>query len=250
MNIINDNFAVCSYFDNVSEGFVSRKYLSKEIADEILKTKKNTFLYTHRVVEHVSIIGIVPFNSTKAYVFNYLPTTKVNTNDRIEITAKTFEELMNCYVFQHNEISKKELEILEDDYYKRGGKIYDDYRAFENEILKKERKKRKKQFRNELVENIIKHGFRETGRNKWSNGQGVIVREKYIKRISHKYKPNKNHADLDIDFYWKLYIGALFSKYLTDVHQLSENVFCIPCNKNNTQRYHFTYFEIEFTTQN
>jgi len=238
--IINNNWTVIRYFDDVPEGFACPKYLSKEDAE--LHLPKNGHLTSYAVFEHVSILGIIPFNEHKAYIFNKLPTEKCN--DAITITAGTYENLMNCYVFQSYEISKKQGDELEIEYYKRGGKLYSDYHDFKNEVLRPEQKRRQKEFRNELIESFFKHNFREIGKKKWANNDGVIIKEINVQHSSSRYSYIKNY--LDIDYKYKLYISALFSKYLKDVRQFEENKFCVPCLKNSTQTYKFVCFDVEF----
>jgi hypothetical protein len=243
-DLINNNYVVAKYFDNISDGFASSKYLSKEDAEKILNTKKQGYLTSFAIVEHTSIIGIITFNNHKAYIFNNFIYEKCN--DAIKVTAEVYEELMNCYVFKSYEISKKTLEKLESEYYQRGGKLYPYYHDFENEVLKPNRKKRQQEFRNEIICHLFKHNFREVGKNKWSNEEGVIIKEISTTHISSKYNFVKNYLDMDIDFKYKFYISALFSKYLKQVNQFDENKFCIPCIKNKIQKYNFVCFDLEF----
>lgn len=244
--IINDNYAVQSSFDDVSEGLTSSKHLSKAKANEILKTKKRGCLTSYNVVECLAVVGIVPFNSGLAYVFNKaLPTG--NIEDPFSITGNTYESLMGCYVYSSQVINKKILDNLTTEYHKRGGVIYEDYHSFENLELRKDRQSRQVEYRNNIVFNsIFKHGFKETGKNKWSDGS-VTIKQKDVQRSVMKYTSVKTHTELYVTLDKMMLIGSVFAPFLQGVNQLSKESFGIVCNKISGHKYYFTYFEIEFT---
>ena len=246
-DIINNNYAVQSVFDDVSEGLVSKKHLSEAKAKELKTNKKIGHLTNYRVVNCVAIIGIVPFNKGLAYVFNkhFYDTESL---DKISITSGIYEDLMDCYVYGSSRISKKHLETLEKEYYKRGGVVYPDYHSFEELILQKVRKFRNNEFINGIVfDSIFKHGFREVGNKKWSNGEVKIKREQ-IQCSSISYPSHLKHTELNTSFKNMILIGSIFGKDYTHINQLKENVFGVICSSKNSSRYNFAYFEVYLTT--
>lgn len=244
-DIINNNYAVQQYFDNVPEGIFIEMYLSMDKAKEVLSKTKRTHFTSYGIVHKLAIIGVVPFNDGVAYVFNKELPQSDATDHRI-VTAETFERLMDCYVFTSQFISAELLDRLVDEYKRRGGMVYEDYHSFDRIELRKVRKKRRREYRDRIVfESIFKHGFREVGKQKWSNGD-VIIREKQMQRSSTKYPAVKHHTKLEVPIYRMMLIGSIFGRYTIGINQLNDNLFGIVCNKENSSKYHFTYFEIEF----
>ncbi len=243
--IINNNYAVQSVFDNVPEGIVSRKFLSKQEADSLLKVKVRSYLTSHSVVETLAVVGVVPFNSETAYIFNKkLP--NCNTDDVTNVVMNTYESLMDCYVFYNGMISKRLLEQLESEYYERGGFNYESYHSFEDMVLNNVRKQRQREFRNQIVyEYFFKHGFVEVGKNKWTC-EGVTIKQKEIQRCCIGYPSVKKHSNLDIDKVKMILIGSLFARFLQHISQLSDSSFGVVCNTGGVDKYRFTYFEITF----
>ncbi len=244
-NIINNNFAVQRNFDSVYDGLASPKYLSKNEALNMFRDLKQTYLTSFKVISHLAIIGIVKFNSGEAYVFNRKLHDSDKTGDTTYITCENYEELMNCYVFHSEIVNSKLLNTLKTEYYNRNGSFFEKYHDFEDNILRPERILRKHEFRNEIVEHIIKHDFREIGKNKWSNGN-VVIKHTDFQKSSLKYPHCKGHLDVNLNINYKLYLGSIFSKYAVSFNQLSDKYFCIPCVKNEKQRYCFVPFEVTF----
>lgn len=243
--IINNNYAIQSVFDDIPEGFVTAKFLSKQEAEIELKAKKRGYLTSYRIVNHLAIIGIVPFNKGEAYIFNKkLPPAL--SDDTVTVTANVYETLMDCYVYHSEYISKKLLDSLISEYYKRGGVIYDTYHSFEELELRKERNIRKREYRNDIVFNsIFKHGFREIGKNKWTNGS-VIIKQKRTQKSVIGYPYCYSHCDLETSDNNKVLIGSIFGKYYDHINQHSNNSFGIVCHENNRKSYNFAYFEVAF----
>lgn len=244
-NIINNNYAVQRNFDSIYDGLASPKYLSKDEALNTIQNLKKTYLTSFKVISHLAIIGIVKFNSGEAYIFNRKLNDNEKTGDTIYITCDDYEELMKCYVFHSEYINSNILDSLKKEYFNRGGSFFEEYHSFEDVMLHPERELRKKAFRNEIIYHIIKHGFREVGKNKWSNGN-IIIRQINVQKINGNYHHCKSHLDLDLHLKYKIYLGSIFSKYAVSFNQLSEKYFCVPCQKNIEQRYCFIPFEILF----
>jgi len=243
--IIHNNYAIQSVFDDVSEGYVTSKFLSKHEAESKLKTKKRGYLTKYRIVNHLAIIGIVPFNKGLAYIFNKkLPPAL--SDDTITVTANVYENLMNCYVYHSDYISKELLDSLVSEYHKRGGVIYNYYHSFEELELRKERNLRKREYRNDIVFNsIFKHGFREIGKNKWTNGS-VIIKQKITQKFVIGYPYCYSHCDLETSDNNKVLIGSIFGKYYNHINQHSNNSFGIVCYEKKRKSYNFAYFEVTF----
>ncbi|NQY30341.1 MAG: hypothetical protein HRT69_12820 [Flavobacteriaceae bacterium] len=241
--IINNNFAVQSVFDDVSEGLCSEKHLSEKEANKLHKNKKTSYQTNYGVVKCLAIVGIVPFNKHLAYVFNkQLPNSE--SSDNISITSGEYEELMDCYVYRSSRISENQLEKLEKEYYKRGGVVYPNYRSFEDLILRKVRKYRNNEFINGIVfDSIFKHGFREVGKKKWSNGE-ITIRRKQIQCSSISYPSHLKHTELNTSFKNMTLIGSIFGKDYTHINQLKEDVFGVICSTKNSSSYNFGYFEV------
>lgn len=244
-NIINNNYTVQRTWDDMPDGFVGGRMLSKKEALVKLNTMTRSRLTYYKVVEHLSIVGIVPFNKGEAYVFNKKPPVYRGMNGEV-ITCDTYESLMSCYVFHSEIIDPDLLKRLKNEYYERGGYDYPKYHAFEDMELSKVRQQRKREYRNEIVfGSIFKHGFREVGKNKWSYGV-ITVKQKLYQRSSIHYPYVKSHTELHVGREKMMYIGSIFGAYLTSVNQLSKNVFGIPCGRSTSAPYNFVYFEIDF----
>lgn len=241
--IINNNYSIISCFDSVPEGYIS-KYLSLDQANKELKTKGKSLYTSYYIANQLAIIAIQTFNDGFAYVFNKDIPNDYQTDSRF-IISNTYESLLNCYVFTSHKISHKYLSTLINEYFLRGGIIYEKYHQFDDFYLKLIRKQRQKSFRDEIVfDSIFKHNFREIGKNKWSNGS-TIIEQKDIQRSSMSFPSYKQHTELDITLDKKILIGSIFYKYYKHINQLSDNTFGVVCNK-DIQTYHFTYFEITF----
>lgn len=247
MDIIKNNYGVISFFDDVAEGSVSSKFLSKEEATlEAFKKNRNSgHLTLFRVVENVAIIGIIPVNGRLAYIFNK-EVKCFNSEDKINITSGVYEDLMNCYVFRSTKISESYLNELKEDYFNRGGFVYSKYRSFEDLVLRPDREFRKEIYINDIIFNsIFKHGFREVRKKRWSNGE-ICIRQKQIQRLSVNYPSYLNHAEFEIQISKKMFLGSLFGKYYERINQLDENKFGVVCSERKLNKYNFAYFEVEF----
>lgn len=246
-SIIKDNYAVVSVFDDISEGVVSKKHLSKNEAEVFKRNQKRGYFKNFMIIESFAIIGIVKFNSGEAYVFNKeLPYSEAT--DKIQITSASYESLMDCYVFCSTRISFKLLEKLKNEYYSRKGFFYPEYHAYENLILKPERNSRNKEFIIEIIfDSIYKHGFREVGKKRWSNGK-TTIKQKEIQRFSTSFPSHLQHTELNDSIENKSLIGSIFGKYYTHINQLEENCFGVVCSGPKNERYLFSYFEV--TTKN
>lgn len=243
--IISNNYAVQSVFDDIPEGFASSKFLSRDEAEDKLKTKKQGYLTSYRIIEHLAIVGIVPFNSGVSYIFNKKLPVCI-TDDAVTITADMYENLMDCYVFHSEFISKELLDSLIAEYCKRGGVVYSKYHSFEELELRKVRNKRKREYRNKIVfDSVFKHGFREVGKNKWSNGS-ITIKQKRTQKSVIGYPHQKNHCDLFATQEIKMTLGSIFGKFYSHINQHSDNTFGIVCSTNDSHHYNFAYFEVAF----
>lgn len=247
--IINNNYALQSVFDDIPEGIIGCKYLSINEAKINLRRRKGGYLTSYNIVEHLAIVGIVPFNKGIAYIFNKeLPACC--TGDAVEITQNTYESLMNCYVFCSGLISLELLDNLISEYKKRGGIVYDTYHSFEKLELRKARSKRKIIYRNEIVfDSIFKHGFREIGKNKWSDGC-VIIQQKQIQRSVLGCHSCNSHCYLQTSLKNKMLIGSVFAKYYAHINQHTEHSFGVVCRTKDDRSYNFAYFEVEDLCKN
>ncbi len=245
-SIICNNYAVVGVFDDMIETLVSEKYLTKKRAEDIFKTKRNRYLTSYRVVKRLAIVGIVSFNEELAYIFNE-DFTKSSTDNKTVIASNTYENLMDCCVFHYQYINEKLLKELVEEYYERGGIVYENYQDFEILILKKEANVRRKKYRDDIVFNsIFKHDFREVGKNKWSNGS-TVIKQGDIQRSSIKYPYCKSHCELETSLDNRILIGSIFGRYYEHINQISNNTFGIVCKNNKS--YNFTYFEITINKQ-
>lgn len=248
-DILYNNYSVQESFDSVPST-IRRGYLSKTKALEICRSKRGKWKTSYRAVEHISILGIVPFNDGFAYVFNQKPPVCYDDSKRITTTGEVFEELMNCYVYTSISIDKTLLESLISEYKERGGKIYESYQSYNTEVLNPIRQERRHEYRTQIVETIFKHNFREEKNRKWEN-ESAIIQEIDHGRLSLKYGSFKSHTDLETSLQNRMLIGSIFGEYkhYTNlsgcINQLSENEFCIRCNKPN-KRYNFCCFLIKF----
>lgn len=240
--MIKNNYCVVKYFDNHEDGLASKKFLTKDEAERIKKSFKEQPYISFGVVEHLSIVGIIPFNHRFAYIFNKkLPVHE--GDDCITITSETYEELMNCYVFTSYKISKSLLQNLINEYHERGGVTYSKYHDFENNVLKEDRKNRQLLFKGEIVKSFESHGLKQESENTWI-GLGIVVTRTQSNRRNAKYDTAKNHLGLDIDLGRKILLGSIFGLFVQEISQLSNSDFTVVCNKKES--YHFNCFNVSF----
>ena len=241
--IVKNNYAVISVFDDVAEGLSSKRYLTEKNAKTICSNKKRGYLTSYRVIERVAIIGIVPFNDELAYIFNK-PYTIGEETDNITITSHVYDGLIDCYVYRNSRMSKRHLDLLVKEYKSRGGIVFPTYHSYEQLILKEDREERIKEYVNEIVfESIFKHGFREVGKRKWANGS-VVIKQHSIQKGSMKYPNNIKHTEMEVCYEDRLLIGSIFGKYYNHINQLGISVFGIICKTDIGRSYEFAYFEI------
>ncbi|AGO49598.1 hypothetical protein Phi4:1_gp185 [Cellulophaga phage phi4:1] len=244
MNTIKENnYRVVRYFDDNFDGFVGEKHLSKSDAEELANKyrKGSKYLTTFSVKEQVAILGIQKFNDGKAYIFNRIPEKAENGN--VCITAESYESLMDCFVFCSYQMHEKKLENLEKEYYARGGIFYDTYQGYKEEVLNPEKDKRRNEFRVELIEKLLKHNFREVGKQKYYNEElGITVQQVDTNRVSLSHPHCKKHEDIEnIGFFNRMFLGSMFSEYTDDYRQLTPNLFNIPCQKDNKGYTHLVF---------
>jgi len=237
--IINCNYSVIKTFDGHFDGYVS-KYNTKCEAELIRQEKVNSkgYLSGCSIVHNLAIVGDVDFNGGSAYIFNRkFSQTKDETES---ITAGFFDELKECYVFSSMLISSKELKLLISEYYKRGGYKFKKYHDYENEIFKPIRINEKQHFRNEIVENIFKHQYRETKKLTWTNGN-IKIKQVTHNCISLKQPLVKTIMDLDVDINYKIELNSIFGNYFREVNVLNDGIISIPC-KSKTNTHSFVVF--------
>jgi hypothetical protein len=225
-DIINNNYSVIRLFDDRNDGYVKSNLSHKEAIDLKNKLQRNNrgYLKRYDIKLDVAIIGIVEFNKDFAYIFNYIPDSSNSTN-KVVITCKTYEELMDCYVYASKYIDSDLFDKLNKEYTRRGGEVFK-YHGYEDKILSPERKSRRREFRNNIVENIFKHGFKEVGKLKWSNGN-ITIKQSDISRMSINYESNVHPMDLNISINDRIMINSLFSPVCEYASRLSENTICV-----------------------
>jgi hypothetical protein len=238
-NIINNNYAVMKTFDDHFDGLL-KGYLSKDEATTINQNHKpSRYLNSSKIIEKVAIIGIVNMNGGFAYIFNKAHNSA--DTDKV-ITCGKYEDLMNCYVYSSISVNEKYTDSLVEEYHERGGKIYD-YHEYKDLFLRPEQKKRCRNYRNSIIDQVLKHGFREVGKLKWSNGD-IIIRQIDHTTSRIKYEYNKQPLDLNYQLDRKILLNSLFSKTCEYVNRLDEHKFCV--RNTGKSSYLFSAFTIEF----
>jgi hypothetical protein len=243
--IINCNYSVINTFDDHYDGYIG-KYKTKDEAESIRHERgkrRNGYLTGCNIVHNQAIVGDVDFNGKSAYVFNYFYKNQQTNDDCELITAGSFDELKECYVFSSMLFSSKELKRLVDEYHNRGGYKFEKYHDYENDIFKPVRISKKQEFRTEIVEHIFKHQYQETKKLTWSNGK-IKIKQVPNNCSSLKQHLVKTIMDLDVDIDYKIELNSIFGNYYNAVNILNNDIVSIPCrSKINTHS--FVVFTVE-----